>query len=548
MMRMKKILTLALLSVLAFAASSCGKEDPTHITPSKPDEKPVTPDPPAQKVVDYDKYNLKDVAAKAGLKLGVSFTYWEYRNNAKVADILKRDFAAVTFGNEMKHDGIVQAGGAYNFTNADQMAAWAKACGTELFGHTLGWHSQQQRAYLNNLISKAATDNKASLLQRNWNFETGTLDGFQTDGFELFQSLYDVFAGGYAAKAVKNGATLQFDVALEVGKTYEVSFWAKTVAESLVESNVGVLSGDGQETVTVVSSSWRKYSVILPTESLGTFAYRITATQDVVIDNIRIAPATKAAPAAGDVPPALNSGFSLDGELVNDVIGYVYRDWVYTMVGHFDAYGWDVVNETFTDWPVEFRTAGNTPGDNVFVWGQYFKSTKEWVDKAFAYATDALARNGKEAILYLNDYNLETIEAKRKAYCDYVKGNPQVTGVGTQMHLDMATEDLENKIVKSLKDLQATGRIVRISELDIKCKDRTAQAVLYKFIFQKYLEIVPPAQRGGITIWGINDKDSWVKEENMPLLYQGVNYVRKPAWEALYVYLCEVAGLDPYKE
>ena len=246
--------------------------------------------------------------------------------------------------------------------------------------------------------------------------------------------------------------------------------------------------------------------------------------------------------------PAFNSDFSLDGELVNDVIGYVYRDWVYTMVAHFDVYGWDVVNETFADWPVEFRTAGNTTGDNVFVWGRYFKSTKDWVDKAFAYATDALARNGKTAVLYLNDYNLETIDAKRKAYCDYVKGNPQVTGVGTQMHLDMSTPDLENKIVASLRDLQATGRIVRISELDIKCKDRTAQAALYKFIFQKYLEIVPAAQRGGITIWGINDKDSWVKEENMPLLYQGVNYARKPAWESLYVYLCEVAGLDPYKE
>jgi GH35 family endo-1,4-beta-xylanase len=130
-----------------------------------------------------------------------------------------------------------------------------------------------------------------------------------------------------------------------------------------------------------------------------------------------------------------------------------------------------------------------------------------------------------------------------------VKGNPQVTGVGTQMHLDMmATQDLKEKVVASLKDLTATGRMVRISELDIKCNDLVAQADLYKFIFQKYLEIVPPAQRGGITIWGINDKDSWVGENNAPLLYRGANYTRKPAFEALYLYLCEVAGFDPYKE
>ena len=714
-MNKTKILTLALLASLTLAAASCGKEDPTPVTPDKPVEKPDTPDPPVTKVVDYDKYNLKDLAAKAGLKLGVSFTYWEYldnRNTAAVQKILKRDFAAVTFGNEMKHDGIVQADGSYNFANADQMVAWAQACGNELFGHTLGWHSQQQRAYLNNLISKASTNNNASLLKQNWNFEAGSLDGFQSDGFEIFQSLYDVFAGDYAAKAASDNATLTVDAALEAGKPYVFSFWAKTLAK---EGTLEVASGDGQSLLSGVIGQWHKYEVPFTQETLGDFAFRITASKDVVIDNLRIlgeggsggggggqepsaegidfesftaggagqltssglfvqvngqdyvsvtdetahggslslkmdnssgyakdswdiqvvtkafpvtpgttyriswyakagraadfqidirgdgdvkylsslynfpkmgtdwtyqsvdytvtsgaslsfafyggveavtyyiddiqiAPATKAATRASDVPPSLHSGFSLDGELVNDVIGYVYRDWVYTMVGHFDAYGWDVVNETFTDWPVAFRTAQNTTGDNVFVWGQYFKSTKDWVDKAFAYATDALARNNKTAILYLNDYNLETIEQKRKAYCDYVKGNPQVTGVGTQMHIDMAQEGLRDMIVATLTDLKNTGRIVRISELDIKCTDRTAQADLYKFIFQKYLEIVPANQRGGITIWGINDKDSWVGENNAPLLYQGVNYARKPAWETLYLYLCELAGEDPYKE
>ena len=590
------------------------------------------------------------------------------------------------------------------------MAGWAKTCGAELFGHTLGWHSQQQRTYLNNLISKAARNNSASLLKQNWNFEAGTLDGFQAAGFEIFQSLYDVFAGDYAAKAVTDGATLTVDAAVEAGKPYTFSFWAKTLAK---EGTLSVTSGDGQSAQTKVSGQWYKYSVPFTLESPGDFAFRITASKDVVIDNVRIlgeggggqqptaevidfegltagplnspdisaingadyvrvtgetahggslslkmdnssgyaqnawsiqvltksfavtpgttyrlswyAKASKAADfqidvrgdgdvkyfeskynsfpkagtdwtyqsveftvasgtelsfafyggveavtyylddirfapasAAASAPrrraaPAFSAVSSLNGELVNDVIGYVYRDWVYTMVGHFDAYGWDVVNETFSDWPAgAFRTPQNTSGE-VFVWGQYFKSTKDWVDKAFAYATDALARNGKTAVLYLNDYNLETSAAKRKAYCDYVKGNPQVTGVGTQMHLDMATPDLKNLIVASLTDLKNTGRLVRISELDIKCTDLTAQADLYKFIFQQYLEIVPAAQRGGITIWGINDKDSWVKQEqdgrqNMPLLYQGVNYARKPAWNTLYLYLCEVAGLDPYKQ
>ena len=716
-MKKAKILTLALLSALAVTMGSCGKEEPTPAPPDKPVEKPdpPAPEPAKPQVVDYGKADLKDLAAAAGLKLGVSFTYGEYRNNAAVQGILKRDFAAVTFGNEMKHEAIVQANGTYRFANADEMTGWAKACGTELFGHTLGWHSQQQRAYLNNVISNAAPNNNASLLKQNWNFETGTLEGFTASGFEVFTSLYDVFASDYAAKAVSDGATLTVDAPIEAGKPYDVSFWAKTLAQ---EGTVKTASGDGQEAQAGITGEWGKYTATFTIESLGDFAFRFTASKDVIIDNIRIlgdgtgggggeepsepsgevidfenltaggagqltssglfvqvngpdyvsvtkesahggtlalkmdnssnyaqnswdiqvvtksfpvtpgttyrlswyarasqaadfqidirgdgepkyyssiynqfpkmgtdwtyqsmefrvesgtelsfafyggveavtyfvddiqfAPATRVASASRAHAPAFKTGTSLAGELVNDAIGFVYRDWVYKMVGHFDVYGWDVVNETFTDWQVDFRSAQNTTEDNVFVWGRYFKSTKDWVDKAFAYATDALQRNGKTAVLYLNDYNLETIDAKRKAYCDYVKGNPQVLGVGTQMHLDMVTTtDLEDKIVASLTDLTATGRIVRISELDIKCSDQAAQANLYKFIFQKYLEIVPAAQRGGITIWGINDKDSWLDEKNAPLLYQGANYARKPAYEALYVYLCELAGVNPYKE
>ena len=718
-MKMKKLTTLILLSAFVAAAGSCAKNEP--IIPSdNPPGKEVTPDPPTPpvKVVDYDKYAMGVLALEAGVRLGVSFTYWEYRLNTAVQNILKRDFTAVTFGNEMKHDAIVQADGRYNFASADEMAGWAEACGNDLFGHTLGWHSQQRRDYLDAVISKAVRNNNASLVRENWNFESGTLDGFAAEGFKVITSLYDVFAGDYAAKAASDGATLQIDAAIEAGETYDVSFWAKSLAK---KGSVKIVSGDGQEAETSVSADWSKYTVTLPTETVGDFAYRLSASKDVVIDNIRVlgenggsgqpsgsdymdpnaidggidfenlaaggagqltssglfvqvngpdyvsvtdesahsgslslkmdnadghsadswdvqvvtksfpvqagktyriawyARADKAADLQIDIrgdgetkyrssewgqyppvgtdwtyqsldytveagsalslafyggtaaatyyiddiqifppsgaasaparrAPAFKAGADLAGELVNDAVGFVYRDWVYKMVEHFNVYGWDVVNETFSDWPVDFRNAQNTDTSKNFVWGQYFKSTKDWVDKAFAYAADALARSGKTAVLYLNDYNLETIDAKRKAYCDYVKGNPQVTGVGTQMHLDMATQDLKEKIVASLKDLTATGRMVRISELDIKCTDLAAQADLYKFIFQKYLEIVPVAQRGGITIWGVNDKDSWVGENNAPLLYRGANYTRKPAYEALYLYLCEVTGSDPYKE
>ncbi|MBO4455520.1 MAG: endo-1,4-beta-xylanase [Bacteroidales bacterium] len=387
---MKKARSIALSLACLSLVLSCGKED-IETPGNKPSDVPPTPQ--TEKTIDYTKYSLGELAAMQGIKLGAAFTYQEYMQNPKVAEILKKEFKAVTFGNEMKHDAIVQRTGLMRYDNADRMALWAQNAGAELFGHVLGWHSQQQTAYLNTVIDQA----------------------------------------------------------------------------------------------------------------------------------------------------------SASGQSVSEAIDEAFKTFVYGMVKHFDVYAWDVVNETFADGANgAFRTKGNSARD--FVWGNYYPSTKDWVDKAFAYATDACAQSGKTPVLYINDYNLETDPGKRKGLCDYVRNNPQVTGVASQMHLDISTPNLESKIEASLKDLTATGKIVRISELDLKNTSEAAQAELFKFIFQKYIEIVPQPQRGGITFWGINDKDSWLGENNHPLLWKGSQYEIKEAYKTLYLYLCEINGLSPYKE
>ncbi|MBQ6577786.1 MAG: endo-1,4-beta-xylanase [Bacteroidales bacterium] len=170
---MKKFPVLILISAMLLASFSCSKpekEDPVKPDPVKPDPTP-TPDPdPQPPTIDFTKASLGELAAKKGVKLGAAVTYWEYRNNPQVKDILKREFDAVTFGNEMKHDAIVNASGKLNFSSADEMVSWMKECGVDLFGHTLGWHQQQQIPYMNSLIAKAS-DNSESLLKSNLNLE-----------------------------------------------------------------------------------------------------------------------------------------------------------------------------------------------------------------------------------------------------------------------------------------------------------------------------------------------------------------------------------------
>ena len=129
-------------------------------------------------------------------------------------------------------------------------------------------------------------------------------------------------------------------------------------------------------------------------------------------------------------------------------------------------------------------------------------------------------------------------------YWEYLQ-NPQVAEILTREFnaVTFGNEMKHDAIV------QADGSMnFGTADLDLKTKDETAQAEMFRLIFQKYLEIVPEAQRGGITFWGINDKDSWVGEQNAPLLWKGADYRKKKAYETLYLYLCELNGINPYTE
>ena len=383
MHRVTRLFLPAALSAVLLCA--CGGKDPLQVS----DPGPYTPpDPASLYPASVFKWGLKDLARANGLLIGAEFTHSEYASDDSLRVVMKRDFDAVTFGNEMKHDNIVSANGTLVFNWVDEMVGWTKDCSLKLFGHTLGWHSQQQNDYLEPLIADAPDE--------------------------------------------------------------------KTAAE------------------------------------------RVRAA---------------------------------------------HRDWVDRMVAHFDVYGWDVVNEVFTD-SGDWRNTSNTQsGYHVFLWGSYYPGgTKEFVDTAFRTARQALEREGKEADLYINDYNLEGAwaAAKLEALCRYAEGNPDVTGVGSQMHIS-ADADREG-IKKMLERMVKTGKKVRISELDVSV-GQTDQGETIVYIFDQYLKTVPEAQRGGITFWGVSDKNSWLGANKQPLLYTGL-YTRKDAYLKLHAYLLERSGLD----
>lgn len=206
---------------------------------------------------------------------------------------------------------------------------------------------------------------------------------------------------------------------------------------------------------------------------------------------------------------------------------------------------WDVVNEPISDGnsgkPYNLKTlaevTGTVPSD-FFFWQDYLG--EDYAVEAFK-----IARQHANAgdLLFINDYNLEYSLDKCNKLIDYVayiesKG-AKVDGIGTQMHI--STNSNKDKIVEMFKLLAATKKKIKVSELDMGIngkktaqateEDYIAQAELYKFVIEKYFELIPASQRYGITIWAPTDSpesSSWRKGEPIGLWTEG--FVRKPAY------------------
>ena len=116
----------------------------------------------------------------------------------------------------------------------------------------------------------------------------------------------------------------------------------------------------------------------------------------------------------------------------------------------------------------------------------------------------------------------------------------------TKIKASKTQKSKEKAVVKSFELLAESGKLVKISELDmgiigldgkeIKTVNVTADqhrkmAEFYKFIVSKYMEIIPAAQQYGITQWCMTDSPSnsgW--RADMPVGLWDLNFNRKPEY------------------
>ena len=277
-----------------------------------------------------------------------------------------------------------------------------------------------------------------------------------------------------------------------------------------------------------------------------------------------------------------SNGIPLTPKEKSDILTLAMNKWISGMMqatkGKVKA--WDLINEAVSGGGnvngfYALQTEANSehnPQD--FYWQDYF--TPEMygpiVEKA---ARDAYAAvegtNPADLKLFINDYNLESDwdnNQKVKSLVYWIgvwekKGKElgwktKIDGIGTQMHIDyyenpQTLESKKKAIQNMLKIMAETGKLVRISEIDMGYVDKdgkdvtTAQleklpieervakekamADYYKWIIEQYFKIVPVNQQYGICQWCLTDaptNSGW--RPGKPVGLWNLNYQRKPAY------------------
>lgn len=562
----KKILGTMLLTAAAVVATSCVDDSKLLFSVEKPTS-----------IADMEYLNAYDAlktyvnsSANPDFKLGIALAANDYIAGGLVTRLANSNFHDMTAGNAMKYASCVADDGSMNFGTVENFVSAAKAGGLTIYGHTLGWHAQQNNKYLNGLLKDKEMDvdpdekvdvedyavDYSTSGYTFWNEVNAEVKETTTIGKNDAEGCLEIKTSVAAAQNHYVQYHIADNLPTVIGKEYKLRIMIKGSAAGSLNFGVGPWSGRAEGAFSF-DTEWKEYDFTFTAVADGG---HVMTQSGLFAGTIQIKYVKIFHSEAPTVP--------LTPEEKKDTLTWAMNNWVEGMMKATGGYvtAWDVVNEAISGGGDDgegfytLQSAKNVSAEdakNNFYWQDYL-GNEDYVRIVVAAARKYYAENGgvNPLKLFVNDYNLESDwddNKKVKSLVHWIEkweadGVTKIDGIGTQMHVScyanaVTQKSKEDHVEKMFQILAESGKLVKITELDMGYIDENGTSVktenmteaqhkamsdYYKFIVKKYFEIIPAAQQYGITQWCATDSpsnSSWRGGE--PVGLWDANYSRK---------------------
>ena len=515
---------------------------------------------PLKSYVDHNKY--------PNFILGGATSADNFNQLGQVYALCKSNFDEVVTGNAFKYASCVSSTGAMDFSRVAAFVKNATAAGLTIYGHTLCWHSQQQPAYLNSLI----TDPNAAKHVLHVSIP------------EAKNNLWDWELYLNPTEPMVTGKTYTLKMRVKASQNFDITVWPQGASTQYWPTPSFKTT---TEWTNITASFEAKQDLNQLRFELGKFG------GDLWMDNVELLdPDGKNLIAEGDFENGTTDGWSkpswhnysfnivtdpdqgsagggMSEQTKKDTLTWALDKFISGIMKACDGKvkAWDVVNEPISGrdldgdgyYDLQSATRGTVDPASAktnFYWQDHLGDL-EYVRTAVRLARKYGPEDEK---LFINDYNLEAAydhNKKCESLIHWIQqwesdGVTKIDGIGSQMHvaysLNPAVQKAnEEAYINMLHLLAKSGKLVRISELDMGITDANGKtlhtadvtdemkkkmAEYYHFIVKNYLEIIPAAQQYGITVWGVTDSPKentgWLPDQ--PVGLWTTSYVRKPAY------------------
>ena len=196
-------------------------------------------------------------------KLGIALAAPDFNKQELVYCLAGSNFEEMTAGNAMKYASCVKNDGTFDFNTVKDFVTNAQDAGLTIYGHTLAWHSQQNKKYLSKLIAdkEIQVDPSQKVDKEDAYTDFSKMNSFPFYVMDYTPEIKDgILISKYPGKWYQYFVVDNYPVDVDAKREYKVTAMIKASEDGQIDVQTGNWGATTSQKMSV-STQWKEQSV-----------------------------------------------------------------------------------------------------------------------------------------------------------------------------------------------------------------------------------------------------------------------------------------------